>query len=267
MTLLALQRDMRTWLTTGTQSAAARFEPSALTGLGVYQNTYRAQLVACLEETFQRVKTWLGEDEFLAAAAQQIETSPPSDWTLDRYGRDFPQTLRARYPQDPEVAELAWLDRALADTFAGPDVEPASLRSLATIDWDRAVLQLTPTLIVGQVLTNSPAIWSALSAEHMPPVVATLSKPAAVLVWRNGFTPCLRTLDSTEERALAHTRSAGTFGALCAMFVATVGDSEAAKAAGELLAQWLRDGLIVAVRDAAIDGARVLSYVNHRTLD
>ncbi|MET0984957.1 MAG: DNA-binding domain-containing protein, partial [Steroidobacteraceae bacterium] len=206
MSLLSLQRDMRAWLTTGTESAAARFEPGARAGLGIYQNNYRAQLITCLAETFQRVQTWLGEEEFLAAAARHIDTSAPSDWTLDNYGRDFPHTLRACYPEDPEVAELAWLDRALADAFVGPDVEPVSPHSLGAIDWDPAVLQFNPTLQFAQVITNSTAIWSALSAGNVPPVLEWLPQPAAVLVWRKEFTSRFRTLDAVEERAIAHAR-------------------------------------------------------------
>lgn len=247
MTLLALQRDVRNWLTTGAESVADRFGPGSRAGLGVYQNNYRAQLVACLAETFARVQAWLGDEAFLAAAAEHIDASPPNDWTLDRYGREFAHTLRVRYPQDPEVAELAWLDRALADAFVGQDAEAVSAHSLAAIDWDRAVLRFTPTLQLGQVITNSTAIWSALSAGDIPPTLEPLPQPAAVLVWRKGFTSCFRTLDAVEERAIAHTQSGGTFGALCALLVATAGESAGVKMAGEFLAQWLRDELIVGV--------------------
>jgi Putative DNA-binding domain len=247
MTLLELQRDMRAWLTTGTEDTMFRFAPSARTGLAVYQNNYRAQLVACLADTFQRVKAWLGDDDFLAAAVSHINSSPPSDWTLDHYGRTFAESLRARYAEDPEVAELAWLDRALADAFVGPDIEPVPPHSLAAIDWDRAVLRFTPTLQIGHVLTNSTMIWSALSAGSTPPAVEWLPNATAALVWRKEFTSCFRTLTSIEERAIMQVYSGASFGALCAMLVTTQGDIEGVKVAGEFLAQWLRDGLIVGV--------------------
>ena len=49
MSLLALQRDMRAWLICEDTPAAKRLGVDAAAGLRVYQNNYRAQLVACLE--------------------------------------------------------------------------------------------------------------------------------------------------------------------------------------------------------------------------
>ncbi|MET0660551.1 MAG: DNA-binding domain-containing protein [Steroidobacteraceae bacterium] len=246
MTLLVLQREMRAWLR-GDDTAACYFGPVARAGLDVYQNNYRAQLVACLADKFERTMAWLGDDAFRSAAVRHIDNTPPHDWTLDRYGSDFPQTLQALYPNDPEVSELAWLDHALADAFVGPDRTPVSPQSLATMDWDRAVLQFTPTLRVGHALTNSTAIWSALSANKTPPPVEALPQPAVVLVWRKELTSCFRTLEATEVAAIAHIRSGGTFSALCSMLVEIEGDAASVRIAGEILAQWLRDELVVGI--------------------
>ncbi len=245
MNLLELQRDFRAWLIGGEVEQAAKFGVAARAGLGVYQNNYRAQLVACLQDAYARVKAWLGDEVFLAAAIDYIERTSPSDWTLDRYGQDFAQTLRTRYPQDPEVAELAWLDRTLADVLVGPDTNPLQQDELANVDWEHAVLRLTPTLRLGRVTTNSAAIWSALSASTQPPSVARLAGPATLLVWRQGFTSCFRSLDEREVEAIEHVRAGGTFGALCATLVETVGETEGVKIAGAWLAQWLREGLVV----------------------
>jgi Putative DNA-binding domain len=244
MRLLTLQREMHAWLT-GDDTAASAFGALARAGLDVYQNNYRAQLMACLTDKFERTMAWLGDDAFRVAAIQHIEDTPPHDWTLENYGSDFPRTLQMLYPHDPEVAELAWLDLALASAFVGPDSEPLSPQSLTTIDWHRAVLQFTPTLRMGQALTNSTAIWSALSSSKTPPPVEALSQPVAVLVWRKEFTSCFRTLDAKEAAAIAHVRKGGTFGTLCSMLVEAEGDAEGVRIAGELLAQWLRDELVV----------------------
>jgi Putative DNA-binding domain len=247
MSLLERQRDFRAWLITGESSEAAKFGAAARAGLGVYQNNYRAQLVACLEDAYARVKAWLGDEAFLAAAIDHIDRTPPSDWTLDRYGRNFGETLRARYPQDPEVAELAWLDRTLSDVLVGPDADPLEESQLASVDWEHAVLRLTPTLRVGRSMTNAAAIWSALSAGKVPPNVEQLASPATLMVWRQGFTSCFRTLDEREAEAIERIRAGGTFGALCAKLVETDGETEGVKVAGTWLAAWLREGLVVDV--------------------
>ena len=245
MRLLDLQRGMRDWLVR--EAAADVFGPAQRAGLDVYQNNYRAQLVACLTEKYERVSAWLGDDAFGTAAARHISASPPHDWTLDNYAADFAMTLQSLYPDDPEVAELAWLDRALADAFVGPDVEPVPAPSLGAIDWDSATLHFTPTLRIGRVHTNSTAIWSAISAAGSPPPVEPLAQPGTVLVWRKEFTSCFRTLERNEAAALSFMREGGTFGSLCAALVDSEGDAAGAKLAGEFLARWLTDELIVGV--------------------
>lgn len=250
MTLLTLQREMRAWLT-GSDATAQSFESTARAGLDVYQNNYRAQLVACLTEKFERVHAWLGDDVFLGAAARHIDAIPPHEWTLDRYGGDFPRTLRALFANDPEVAELAWLDCALTEAFVGPDAQPLSQQALATIDWDRAVFRFTPTLRVGQVYTNSTALWSALSAGKTPPQIETLPQPAIVLVWRKQLTSCFRTLDASEANAVERMRKGASFGELCNVLVESEG-TEGIRIAGEMLARWLRDEFLIEVEYPAL---------------
>jgi hypothetical protein len=244
MNIQDMQRNMTDWLV-GDELAAARFDAAARAGLDVYQNNYRAQLVASLSETFARVKAWLGEDAFLAAAARHIDTSPPNAWTLDEYGRDFPQTLRALLPSQPEVPELAWLDRALVDAFVGPDANPLVMSSAANVDWENAVFKFTPTLRLGRVETNSTAIWSALSANTAPPQPERLARAATVLVWRREWTACFRTIDDSESMAIESLSAGATFGQLCSRWVAAKGERDGAAIAGTHLARWLQDQLLV----------------------
>ncbi|MDY7525197.1 DNA-binding domain-containing protein [Sphingomonas sp. 10B4] len=119
--MLTLQRDMRAWLVAADADAANRYGSAAAAGLLVYQNTYRAQLVACLEESFVQTRAWVGGEAFHHAIVAHIERVPPTSWTLDAYPRDFPATLALLYPDDPEVAELAWIEYALGEAFVGPD--------------------------------------------------------------------------------------------------------------------------------------------------
>jgi hypothetical protein len=75
--------------------------------------------------------------------------------------------------------------------------------------------------------------------------VELLSAPATLLVWRQHFTSCFRTLDEREAWAVEHIRAGRTFGTLCASLVEKEGEAEGVKIAGTWLAQWLREGLIV----------------------
>mgnify|MGYP002835384385 CR=1 FL=1 len=50
-------------------------------------------------------------------AAPPADAAPPSDWTLDAYPAGFPATLAHIHADSPEIADLAWLEIALADAF------------------------------------------------------------------------------------------------------------------------------------------------------
>ena len=82
MSLLSLQRDFRRWLTDESVDAATRIGDSAAPGLSVYLNNYRGQLIHCLNNTFPKLRAWIGEDAFETTAALHVDRVPPSSWTL-----------------------------------------------------------------------------------------------------------------------------------------------------------------------------------------
>lgn len=247
MNLLALQRDFRAWLAEESEVAAERLGASARPGLGVYLNNYRAQLIGCLSESFERVRLWLGEERFESIAAAHIDLTPPHAWTLDAYATGFPDTLERLFIDDPEIAELGWLDLTLSEAFVGADAEPVEPAALGSVDWDNAVLRLTPTLATREFRTNGASIWLALSAEETPPAVERLPAPATIIVWRKGFVSCFRTAEAGEARALELAREGASFGRLCAILIDEMGEEEGVATAGALLGRWISDGLIVGV--------------------
>jgi hypothetical protein len=251
MSLLALQRGLRDRILSDEAAFAtqvsARHGASAETRLDVYHHAYRAQLVACLRDTFEKTHAWLGDQAFDDAARAHIEAHPPFSWTLGDYGPDFPETLKALYPDDPEVAELAWLDWSLRRAFDGPDAQPMGQDALAAIDWDAAVLVLPPTLVVGEVVTNCAAIWGAMAEDQTPPAAERLAAPAAIRVWRLELSPRYRTIEAAERQALALVAAKVPFGQVCARLSEGLDEAAAAQAIGALLGAWLQDGLICGV--------------------
>lgn len=247
MSLLALQRDFRAWIAEGCADAAERIGPEATVGLAVYQNNYRASLIACLSEAFERVRLWIGEERFASTVAAHIDVTPPHAWTLDAYSHGFPETLDVLFGAEPEVAELGWLDLALSEAFVGPDAEPVDPAMLGAIDWDNAVLRFVPTLTTRRFETNAVAIWSALSAEEMPPAAKQLPEPALTIVWRRGFSSCYRTAEPGEALALDLALQGATFGGLCAGLINSFGEEQGVAIAGGLLSRWIADGLVISV--------------------
>jgi Putative DNA-binding domain len=244
MTLTGLQQDFRSWLTLEATDAAARLGDRASPGLAVYLNNYRGQLMACLAESFVTVRAWLGDAAFDGAAATHVDRRPPHSWTLDAYALEFPDTIEVLYPDDPEVGDLARLERSLGLAFVGRDAESLDLATLAQVDWSTTLLRLVPTFSLLPVTTNAAAIWSAIKAEQTPPAAATLEVPAVIAIWRKEDAPTFRTLDSAEAGAIFMVSESRTFGDVCASIANEVGEEEGPRVAGSLLGRWISDGMI-----------------------
>lgn len=247
MSLIDLQRDIHAWLTASDPAAAGRFGPAAVAGLDIYRNTYRAQLVACLESGFQRTRDWIGGEAFHRAVVTHIDRLPPSSWTLDAYGRDFPATLAMLLPDAPEVAELAWLEQALDEAFVAPDGAALTAADLTEVDWDRAVLRLTPTLDMADATTNAFAIWSALVDGLIAPPAERLAEPGAVIVWRVAEIARARPVGRGECTALLAIRSGLPFRDFCATIAEDLGETAGIALAGQWVGTWLSGGLVAAV--------------------
>ena len=245
MKLAELQRGMRAWLVGAAPDAGA-----ASAGLAVYQNNYRAQLMGCLELSFPQLRSWIGEHAFLRAAVTHIDSHPPHAWTLDAYAAGFGATLAEVFPDNPDVHELVWIEHALAEAFVAPDAAPLTVAALATVDWDTARLQLTPSLLTRAATTNADSVWSALHSGAAVPEGEMLAEPAGLVVWRRGFTSCLRQVDDIEYAALLHLQGNGSFAALCDMLAARLGEADGIGKAGSLLAAWLANELITGVDQA-----------------
>jgi hypothetical protein len=236
MSLIALQRDFRDDLVNAATPADG--------GLAIYHNAYRVQLTDCLAETFAKTLAWLGGEAFVAAARDHIERTPPHSWTLGDYGAGFDATLASRYPDDPEVAELAQIEWLLSRAFESGNNEALPADEIASIDWDRATLSFVPSLRTTPTVTNAGAIWSALAASEQPPAAEMLPEPAITIVWRQGFTPCFRTVESIEQQAITNMANGASFATLCVTLVDARGEAEGLSLAGTMLGQWFADGLV-----------------------
>jgi len=251
MNLHAMQRDFRRWLTAADVPAARRLAGADRAGLEVYQNNYRVQLVGCLETTYPHVRTYIGDAAFHRAAVHHVTRHPPRAWTLDAYGAGFERTLRALWPDNPDVHELAWLEWAQATAFVARDTVPLDPARLAAVDWDRARLDFAPSLHLARLTTNAADVWSALQAGAVgpdpAPAAALLPEPKGVAVWRRGFVTRLRVLDPLAYDALVLARAQRNLAAPCAMLVERLGDDDGVARAGALLADWIGSELLVRV--------------------
>jgi hypothetical protein len=224
-------------------------------GIAVYQNAYRARLIEALKSGFERTWAWIGDDAFFTAAIHYVITHPPRSWTLDAFGADFPQVLSILFADDPEVAELAWLEWHMQQAFAAPDeavVDAAGFAALAAagLDWDAVRLVPVGSLSMRRVHTNATAIWHALADGTPPPGADQLSHAAALIVWRKALSPHFRLVARDEHRALSRLAAGARFGEICAAadgYTGAADEGARAARAGAWLGQWIADGLIASL--------------------
>lgn len=244
MMLADMQRDFEAWLVTASADAKARLGGARGAGLDVYQNNYRAQLVGCLEASFPQLRRRMGEQAFLAVSINHIDHHPPHAWTLDAYADDFPATLARQFPDNPDLAELAWIEQALSAAFVAADAQALAPDALGGVDWDTAKVLLVPSFASRVATTNAYAVWCALGDGETAPDGEMLARAAGLIVWRRDLSCYVREVDAIELEALRHLQAGGSFAALCELLVGRLGEADGVARAGALLSGWIGSALI-----------------------
>lgn len=226
-------------------------------GMEIYRNAYRARLVDALRDTYERTAAYVGEEAFRKAAAHHLITHPPTSWTLDDAGEMFPETLAELFRNDPEVAELGWLEWAMHRVFVARDAQPldaAGFASAAALfrdeDWETMRLSFLPALEQREIAHNIGLVWRAVndSVSEMPDI--TLPDPLSLVVWREDIKPVFLQVDAVEGAALAMMRGGASYGAMCAVLLDRLDEEQAVARAGEMLGRWLHNGFITAIHRA-----------------
>jgi hypothetical protein len=234
MNLADIQRGFTAHIRSDGQEELETVAPHSLRGLAVYHYAYRASLIEALRDVFERTLSWLGDELFDDAGRAHIARCPPNSWTMSDYGLGLEETLSALYPDNAEVAELAWIDWSLRIAFNGPDAPTLDVASLADVDWETARLHLVPTLAIRPVTTNCAALWSALTDDSPePPAAEMLDRPVMLTVWRHDLMPRFHSVSDDEHQALVMAQDGIAFGSICA---ALTGEQEDGAGEGVLVA-------------------------------
>ena len=166
---------------------------------GVYRHAYVARLAEVLADDYEQLHAYLGDAGFAKFAKSYIAAHPSDRKSARDFGRHVPEFLKADagFAKHPELAEIARLEKALADAFDGPDAETLKLAKLAEIApelWAKLIFTPHPTAIRLTFTTNAADIWSALREDTAPPTARLLPEPQAILVWRHDVTARFRLL-------------------------------------------------------------------------
>jgi hypothetical protein len=248
MNLPALQRSFCNRLLDETPATGTPYDG----GFKVYHSAYRERLMEYLHKTYDKTWSWVGDEDFDTAARRHVTLHPPKGWTLDNYGNGFHLSLETSFPEDPEVAELAWCEWAMRVAFASPDgpvVRAQDLASgaLAPEDWDAVRLDLVGSFATRTIHTLCIEIWSALERQVDPPRQFARDESTTLCVWRHELQARFRLLDRDEATAIAMVASGASFGDVCRHFALSRAADDAARDVGALLGRWVSEGMIAAI--------------------
>lgn len=215
---------------------------------GVYRNAYRGRLVDILAQDYEYLAAYLGSERFAELANAYISAHPSRAQNARWFGAKLPVFLRTLQTHDgnPEYADLAALEKALADAFDAADSASVTLPELTRYpfdDWSRLVFQAHPSARLLPVETDAMTLWKALQTEtDLPPLTARLA--ANLIVWRKGATPMVRSMPDEEAMMWIEAGRGLQFGELCEL-LATYDDPDnaAARAAGYLQGWLINDML------------------------
>jgi hypothetical protein len=220
--------------------------------LRIYRQAYTARLIGALRDNFGVLPLVLGDEAFEALALAYIEAHPSQRPSIRWFGDRLPEFMAAHddLVPHPAMTDLARMEWALRAAFDAADASPIDATALAGVPgdaWPSLVFEPLPSVQLLALGWNVEPVWRALK-DADPNAAPELPEPQAnqhtLLVWRQGVETRWRSLDGADAKALAAVLAGESFGALCAVAAADVGEAQAALQAAGVLRHWLDDGLI-----------------------
>ena len=255
-TLAELQAALQDDILTGQTRTLPRLKvpeaASPAARLHVYQHAYAARLVEILAEDYDTTWTFLGDQAFHDLARAYIRDCPSQTPNARWFGARFPDFLATRpaLADIPAIADIARLERALADAFDAADAPVAGLSDLAALgveNIERATFALHPSVTLLGLGTNAHAIFSALRGDTAPPAPEALDDRQWIVIWRHDLMCRHLALGSEAGTLLDHARQGYDFARLAEVSM-LMGDPDTAatRLAGHLQ-HWIGLGLITAI--------------------
>lgn len=220
---------------------------SAAERMMFYGNAYSLRLKEALCTDYERLHSYLGDELFDTLMQHYIEKYPSHHPSLRYFGQHMVKLLEHMqlFKQLPEVAEIARIDHAFANSFDAADCQCVSAVDLAQLvpeSWPALTLRFHDAVQLLPQQYNSFQIWRALSNEEPPP--KKITSDTTWVIWRQDLVSRYRALDSAELTALKIAMSAGCFSDLCAALLEHFSEQETPQLAVAYLQQWINSQMV-----------------------
>ncbi len=192
----------------------------------------------------------LGETAWRDLVVDYLGAHPSRHFSLREIGGRLEAFLRESPIRErvPYAADLAAFEWAFLGAFDAADADAVGAEALASIPpeaWAEIRLELSPTLRIVELEFAVAGSWERVGKGE--PFEPPAGAPTCYRLWRREHTVFYRTIDETEQDALA-AAAGGTFGDVCAAIADRIGDEAAPAEAFAILSRWINDGIVVAIR-------------------
>ncbi|ORU90918.1 MAG: hypothetical protein A6F71_08220 [Cycloclasticus sp. symbiont of Poecilosclerida sp. M] len=218
--------------------------------LNIYAYAYKARLKEAVTTDYEKLHSYLGDEQFDQVMERYIEKYPSQETNLRYYSIKMPALLRDEEPFNkiPMLAEIADIEAAFANSFDAKDSPTMSLNDLASLPdsaWKTLRFSTHPSIQLLSFNHNSFDVWKALSEDKEPPEMEHFSAPETRLMWRDSeLITRYRPLSAAEATALAFARQGQTFAAICESLLDHFTEEEVPVHAITFLQTWVQEGLV-----------------------
>ncbi len=223
---------------------------SAEERIHIYVEGYRLRLLEALQDTYDGLHAFMGDEEFDKLGRAYIDAHPSTHPSVRWFSRHLADFLERTAPYDthPFLAEMAAFEWHQGLVFDAADAEPLGLQALSAVPadaWGQVRFTLHPSVRRLDLTWNVPKVWQALDAETDPPDAA--EAPASWLLWRSDLTTRWRSLTEDEAWMLDAASDGRNFGELCEGLCQWHAPEAVAMQAASYLKLWLNDGLVTGI--------------------
>jgi len=227
---------------------------SAKGRLDIYAYAYKSRLKEAISTDYDKLFSYLGDEQFDALLERYIEKYPSHVTNLRYYSTNMSSLLREEAPfnQIPVLAELATIEAAFADSFDAEDhsfVTITNLAELAPEAWATLQLDFQKSVQILAMEHNSFEIWKALSDEEAPPEATNSEQVVMWVMWRRSdLVSRYRALAEPEYEALKLAKTGENFSVICEKLLDFFSEEETPMKAVGFLQSWIEEEMLSELR-------------------
>ncbi|PHS69311.1 MAG: hypothetical protein COB23_06755 [Methylophaga sp.] len=223
---------------------------SAKGRLDIYATAYKLRLKEAITTDYDKLASYLGDDQFDLLMERYIEKYPSHTTNLRYFSINLPELVRDEAPfnQLAELFELACIERAFADSFDAKDLQFATLDDLAALPekaWGSLQFIFQKSVQILWLQYNSFPVWKALAEENEPPKIEQTASMAWILWRRSDLVSHYRVLSTAEIAILSLAMKGETFAVICEKLLDFFSEEQTPMKAISFLQSWVAEEMLV----------------------